>query len=179
MALPSSGTISLSQVSGELGYATNDNISMDRLDVRALAQRPTPGSIITMSDFYNGNCLTYDVTVGNGVASIYGYSALGTIGGSIAPSIYRGVTIMSFYQNTAGALVLQFGAIADIQFYGVLVRPGAGVGNKPTLFLPKTAASVFQQGGNTAYTWADGSVPGGASWVGLTGQHVHPQIVFK
>jgi len=52
MTLPSSGTISLSQVNTELSKSSTATISMNDTDARALAEKTGSGNKIKMSDFY-------------------------------------------------------------------------------------------------------------------------------
>lgn len=178
MSLPSSGPISMGQIAGELGYGTSDNTDLNRLDVRALAQNF--GNPINLSDFYNANCNTFDLTVGDHPTQC-GYSASGTIHGSIAPSVFRGVTVHSLYIDygvSGPTPVVGFttGVVVDVPFYGMLLRPSTGFA-KPTLFLPKSSASTIFQGGNMFYLW--NGAGSGVNWQGIPGQHVYPQLVFK
>ena len=105
MTLPSSGSISFSQIAVELGKASNATISLNDADVRALAGKPT-GSITLPTDFYGkSNSATLTVAFN---ANRYGFY-LSVPFGSISPAVLKGYTIIGlFWSVTTNGITLEF-----------------------------------------------------------------------
>lgn len=180
MTLPASGTISLSQVSVELGRAADSPIYMDRLDVRALAQKPTPGTPIAMSDLHNSFCHTFDIQVGLSGGQA-GYNSGGPYG-NITNSFFLNSVVRAMYFATGGFFIFSIAAfdMDPDSFYGLLIRPGAGTSSIPSLLLRSIDASVTTGTDGLWHVWIyQWSGVGTNRWLTLGSQHVFPQLVRK
>ena len=95
MALPSTGSISMSQVRTELGRS--NTITLNDSDVRNLAGR-TSGTI-SMSDLRGKSSYTHQLTVGNYYSEEYGYSAVISYYGNLSPKTINGIGVIGLYSS--------------------------------------------------------------------------------
>lgn len=142
MTLPSSGSISLSQVAVELGRASNATTSLGESAVRTLAG--VASGAIAMSNL-RGKTNGTTITVTQGTYSTGGkvsftYNGFATTGtgapatfGSVSPTTYKGVAIKGLYSNNVPATMLEFSGnqTGNASFLTSVTIGGTNLGTVP------------------------------------------------
>lgn len=129
MALPSTGSISMSQVRTELGR--NNTITLNDSDVRSLAGR-TSGTI-SMSDLRGKSSYTHILTPGSKTSGVYGYYNGGGAG-KLTPSTLAGMSIASMIANIELGGVVIFFTNATKKYNGVYLTVNNITANVPSYF---------------------------------------------
>lgn len=174
MTLPSSGPISAYDVNNELAKFFNDPLTLNDLDVRALAQRLS--GQISLSDLYNGFCQTYSMQVGiSGGAS--GYNSAFPMG-SLNPGTFQNAVVRAMYFSGSTFLLslAAFQATPD-SFYGILLPSAPGSGPVTLLRSLDASLTTGTDGFWNVYLYSWSGVTN--LWSGQGGQFISPQMVKK
>ena len=154
MALPSIGSISMSQVRTELGRS--NTITLNDSDVRNLAGR-TSGTI-SMSDLRGKSSSTHKLTIGTASrkgATFYGYNTINFTG-----STYGNLSPNTFNSKTVDCLYSEYNTSSPSYYTYLLSVWGALGVSKLTLIINNITVQLEGNSGNSSviYSVYDDSV---------------------